>query len=63
MVDAIVAQVGTPTLALVPAVIVLAVILVILVGCMIAMRMRYREVRTTTMIHTCLHIMLAASSN
>ena len=48
----IVDEVGTPTLALVPVIIVLVVMLVILVGCIIAMKVRHKEVSSIAIYRT-----------
>ena len=49
-VDTILSKVSTPTLALVPIVMILAVVLVILTGCVIAMRLKYKEVNNLSSI-------------
>ena len=47
VIDRVISTVGTPTLALFPAIIVLLVVSIILCGCIICMRVRHNEVSLT----------------
>ena len=48
IIDTVISTVGTPTLALLPAVIILLVVSIVLCGCIICMRTRHNEVSLTT---------------